>query len=55
MSWPYRCRDCGAYLDPDERCDCEKDKADGRQPERQIKNNYTISISLERGICNDQN
>lgn len=26
----YRiCPDCGAYLDPDERCDCWKDPATG--------------------------
>lgn len=24
MKWPYRCKDCGAYLDPEEICDCKK-------------------------------
>lgn len=45
MRWPYRCRECGAYLDPDEKCDCEKEKADGRQPERLRKTSKDVNIN----------
>lgn len=54
MKWPYRCKDCGAYLDPEETCDCKK--ADELQLNRlketskdaNINNN---NISEEDTIC----
>ena len=33
MKWPYRCKDCGAYLDPGETCDCKK--ADEREQQEE--------------------
>ncbi len=35
----YICPDCGAYLDPEEICDCKKEKASSSQmiPKENIK------------------
>lgn len=36
MSYPYQCPDCGAYLDPGERCDC-RDHPDTDMPDKTKK------------------
>lgn len=43
MSQFYQCPDCGANLDPGERCDCKKEKKERDQQKEQQKEKYNMS------------
>lgn len=42
-----RCTDCGAMLDPGERCDCERLNAERRKVDKQAKTQAIIAHNLE--------